>query len=227
MVHIDSDKTLMDKMKPLIAQLKLCDNKQTESEAKISLLETRATSTAQAKCAAVHRTVSSLLEISTAPTGNFADFEHRVQKEVDHAKSEKDVCDKNADDLFEDTNAATSKLEDETKAQATTVLTETDASLLKSLTELVAKETSRIDDLQKSCCEACTEDVRFIFYIFLLFSSCFFFIKIILPFFFSFSGLLFSYSHSCLNEQHWTNFLFHFHCFFLVSSSFLCFFFCF
>ena len=117
--HISSDSKLLDDIKPLLAQLKLCDTDGTaqadEKNTKLlSLLET----SAQAKCALANKQLQSFLEVSAVPSGTYEEFRNRVVTEKATMEAEKLNCDKVADDIFAKAKHDADALEKDTHARA-------------------------------------------------------------------------------------------------------------
>ena len=117
--HISSDSKLLDEIKPLLEQLKICDTdgkaQADEKNTKLlSLLET----SAQAKCAAANKKLQSFLEVSTVPVGSYEEFRTRVVTEVATMEAEKLTCDNAADQIFAKAESDANTLETNTHIAA-------------------------------------------------------------------------------------------------------------
>ena len=104
--HISSDVDLLDKMEPLLKQLKICEGSAHEATGQsnsklLSLVEVDT----RAKCALIRKSMTSLLEVSGVPTGSFADFKARVITETTYMNKEKTTCDGEANTAY--TNVVT------------------------------------------------------------------------------------------------------------------------
>ena len=112
--HIDSDKTLLRNLKPLLEQLNICGGKDgdaTDTKRNMfgdNLLQVAASSTSemQAKCALAKKSVAALLETSASPQGSYVDFESRVTSEKEFMNEQKLECDASAAAILKDATAS-------------------------------------------------------------------------------------------------------------------------